>query len=324
MRTFVSAGVALLLLSACTPTDKPDKRPPKSARAAQHSEVRPSAPVDEPEPSAVVEEAPAVKPAPSQWWCVCFQSEVDGEPRATTSCRELESECRALEARVRKGGRGLITGSVSHACRVVQGEHPGDALGGRELWQPSKRAGAWTSDGACLLSGEATAVEQDEGAGADEDDGEGWGEVDGPFSLLASESLGDLSLGMKAAQVSKLLGDPASKGAVEEWAATGEFAQEWRYPDLGLSLFMSASTRHGPQTLSSLRAKAPSTLLTARKIGIGSTRAAVEAAYGDVQDEEGLDPGDDSMFVAGSIYGGVFFGFEEGKVESIFMGAGAE
>lgn len=319
MRTFALTSVALLLLVACTPSDTPENRPPKNSRAKQPV-TTPTVPPNSPASSTATTDAPPPKPPTSQWWCVCYLSELQAGPQPTTSCRELESECRALERRIAKGGRGLITGSVSEACRAVQGEHPGDTLGGRDRWEPSKRAGAWTSEGACLLGpGPAVATgDQDEGEGVDP------GEEADPFNVLAGESLGQLSLDMNAAQIGKLLGDPPRKGAVEEWAATGEYMQSWEYPDQGLTLSMAASTRHGPQSLASIHARSPSTLLTARKIGLGSSWDAVHAAYGDVHDQEGLDPGDKSMFTAGSVYGGVFFSFEGGKVVSIYMGAGAE
>ncbi len=48
----------------------------------------------------------------------------------------------------------------------------------------------------------------------------------------------------------------------------------------------------------------------------------MRAAYGELIDEEGLT--DDTRFIAGSIYGGEIFGFEDGVVRSIFVGAAAE
>ena len=310
-----AVSIALLLLTGCPSTDAPPDRPPKSSSKSKPTPV----PTTDrhPESFPATNEPPA-KPLASQWWCACYQSDTPAGPEATTSCRELESECRALERRIAKGGRGLITGSVSVGCRVAQGEHPGDSLGGRERWKPSARAGAWTSDGVCLL--EASAVTDElvednhhtEERDAEEDD------------LLASESFGQLRLNMSAAQIEALLGEPQAKSAFEESAATGEFTQEWAYPDAGLTLTMSAKSRHGALSLGHLHAKFPSTSLTARKIGIGSTWDAVNAAYGDVHDDAGLDPADKSVFTAGSVYGGVLFSFEAGKVASIFMGAAAE
>ena len=40
---------------------------------------------------------------------------------------------------------------------IVRAEHPGDRLGGRELWSPSARVGSWVSQGVCRLPQENTA-----------------------------------------------------------------------------------------------------------------------------------------------------------------------
>ena len=69
---------------------------------------------------------------------------------------------------------------------------------------------------------------------------------------------------------------------------------------------------------------APSTLKTRKDIGIGSPRQAVLAAYGKLRDPEAPSGDDAEVFIAGSIYGGVFFTFEADKVREIFLGAGAE
>ncbi|MBL8974757.1 MAG: hypothetical protein JNK56_29445, partial [Myxococcales bacterium] len=53
-------------------------------------------------------------------------------------------------------------------------------------------------------------------------------------------------------------------------------------------------------------------------------RQAVLAAYGKLRDPEDPSGDDAEVFIAGSIYGGVFFTFEADKVREIFLGAGAE
>ena len=60
---------------------------------------------------------------------------------------------------------------------------------------------------------------------------------------------------------------------------------------------------------------------TSRGVGIGSTEEEVRAAYKNLIDP-GSRPGE--MIIAGSVYGGVFFTIEDGKVTTIFIGAGAE
>ena len=73
---------------------------------------------------------------------------------------------------------------------------------------------------------------------------------------------------------------------------------------------------------------APSTLRTSRGIGVGATRAEVEAAYRDALGK-GREPNEpdattEQLLIVGSVYGGTFFRFEGGKLVSIFVGAGAE
>jgi len=140
--------------------------------------------------------------------------------------------------------------------------------------------------------------------------------------FLENEALGKIKLGQKAADVTALLGQPDSKGKDAEWDAIGEWVQEWRFKSHGLVLNMSSKSKAGAKTVLMITATAPSKLATARGIHIGSTIAEVTTAYGKVQDKEESESG--KTFVAGSIYGGVIFTFDDGKVERIFIGAAAE
>ena len=54
---------------------------------------------------------------------------------------------------------------------------------------------------------------------------------------------------------------------------------------------------------------------------IGSPRADVEKIYGTHFDKDFTD---ENTFVAGSVYGGSHYAFKDGKVDSLFIGAGAE
>jgi hypothetical protein len=140
--------------------------------------------------------------------------------------------------------------------------------------------------------------------------------------------VGDLVLGAGADAVVAALGEPASKGEVEEWAATGDFVSTWAWPAQGLSLDMAATSADGAPTLHSITVTPPSTLATKRGIGIGSSRADTRAAYQEylgaahVQDEPLVD--DAEHLIVGSVYGGIFFDFADDKVTRIFVGAGAE
>jgi hypothetical protein len=251
----------------------------------------------------------------SQWWCLCYRREGAEGPEPVTACRELESQCRKLEQRVAKGNDEIIAGSLMQACRSMSGAHPGDVAGTREQWQPSALPGAWVSEGACLLvdaavpepvgeTGEPAVIEQD------------------PFAFMRSELIGDIALAQSSAQIRHRHGEPQSMGAIEQLAATGEFEQVWKFGN-GLSLLMTSTTRSGPQQVGGVIVEAPSTLSTRRGIVIGSERAAVERAYGDVREPESED--DPSHFTAGSTYGGLHFTFDEqGTVTRMFLGAAAE
>jgi hypothetical protein len=139
---------------------------------------------------------------------------------------------------------------------------------------------------------------------------------------VGKESLGKITEGQKAEDLVGLLGKPASKGKVREMGATGEWVQEWKYPALGVRLSMGTYTKNGPMTVSQIWGEAGCKLATRRGIKIGDTIAAVRKAYGDVEDKSRGKSSD--HFVAGSIYGGVFFDLKDGKVTQIFIGANAE
>jgi hypothetical protein len=140
--------------------------------------------------------------------------------------------------------------------------------------------------------------------------------------LSGRESLGTLRLGLTGAEVMKALGKPSGKGKDVLWEAIGEWVQEWNYPAKGLALNMASGKKGGAKSLFSISASAGCTLATARGIRIGSTEAEVRKAYGAVEDRESSVRGE--SFVAGSLYGGVIFRFEKGRVSDIFIGAAAE
>ena len=206
------------------------------------------------------------------------------------------------------GKRGVVRGSMTHPCQELRAAHPGDVHGGRGAWTSSKKPGAWLSAGACQLPG--APQQQDVG----EDNG---------FNVLGEEKIGALRYDLAAAEVTTLYGQPAERGPIEEWGADGAFHQTWEYPALGLTLDMVSRTEKGAQKVGSVTARAPSTLATAQGLTIGSPRRAVLERYGKVRDTD--SPADDKeRFVAGSIYGGLFFHFKNDVVVEMFLGAGAE
>ena len=300
-----------LLLAACTgvssqpaPQDSPKTAPAAPATTATTATPT-DAPPQQPGPSASTPPTSNVA-----WWCTCYSRT---GPVAMTACRTDLADCKALEQKALRGQAGIVPGSLTHVCREVRGDHPGDALGGRDKWQPSKKPGAWVSGGACLLPGPADAPPPD---AAPPDDAE-------PPDVLGAESFGGLKLGIADTEVVALLGEPKKRDRPEMWGADGQYHGSWHYPDVGLKLDLAGDKRKGPTRLTSITATAPTTFRSSRGVGIGDPRTAVEAAYGKDRAPDGGD--DPDSFVAGSIYGGVFFQFDDKKnVSEIFFGAGAE
>ncbi|MFZ6185533.1 hypothetical protein [Nannocystis pusilla] len=246
----------------------------------------------------------------ARWWCACY-SRVG--PTPATACRKAEADCKGLERKARgAGSSAIVPRSLTHVCREIVAEHPGDLLGAREQWKPSERPGAWVSFGACLLPGPP-----DAGAG----DGEPTGELP---SILGREQLGELKIGLPAAELPRLLGDRGRRGPAQLSEATGSYVQQWSWPDKGLELTLEAADKRGPYALAAIRAFAPCALRTARGIGLGDSYKSVETAY--LADRDPEEEQDELSFVAGSVYSGVIFTFdaERGKVSEIFFGAAAE
>lgn len=141
------------------------------------------------------------------------------------------------------------------------------------------------------------------------------------FRLMKTELLGKLRFEMKASEVVKAYGKPTAKGKMENWEGVGLYVQPWYYPELGVELQMASEKKDGVQTVYMIKATKRCKLSTTHGIHIGSTEKEVVEAYGKLRGEES-EAG--KTFVAGSTVGGVIFGFEEGKVVSIFIGAASE
>ncbi len=147
-------------------------------------------------------------------------------------------------------------------------------------------------------------------------------EAANPFELMESEGFGELKLSLTAAQVLELLGSPETKGETRLWGADGLYHQDWYYPQQGITLNMASEILGERQTVFAITLTSPSILKTQRGIGIGDSYTEVMQAYKDEEDREMSIPYE--SFVAGSIYGGLIFSFENGSVNQIFLGAAAE
>jgi len=139
--------------------------------------------------------------------------------------------------------------------------------------------------------------------------------------LLANESVGGLKTGISADEAEKIAGAADVKSKPEKWEADGMTHQNRTYKKKGIVLdFLIVEKK---ASVSSIEINKSCELKTSRNIGIGSERKEVEKAYANEIDPE-ASSADDSRIVAGSVYGGIIFNFEKGRVSSIFIGAAAE
>jgi hypothetical protein len=136
------------------------------------------------------------------------------------------------------------------------------------------------------------------------------------------EQLGKLHIGLSEREVKQIIPGKPTRGAEKWWGADGQYHQDWQYTDGGITLGMVSKKKGGLKSIESITITSPSSLQTQRGIRIGSTEAEVVKAYGPFRNAEDSKPGE--LFVAGSIFGGVMFEFQQGRVNRIFIGAAAE
>jgi len=138
------------------------------------------------------------------------------------------------------------------------------------------------------------------------------------FELLKSESIGDLKIGLSALKTKELIGAPAERSKAEKWEADGEVHQNWLYTKEGITLEMVGE---GDQMINSISIIAPCKFKTKKQIGIGSSKDEVLKAYNVAIDGSA---GESDNITVGTVYGGLMFNFENGKVNSVFIGSSAE
>jgi len=138
--------------------------------------------------------------------------------------------------------------------------------------------------------------------------------------LMKYESVNNIKLGLKMSELIKILGEPNEKSKSELWGADGEYHQTFKYTKLGIELdFVGENDK--TKIVNTITLTSPCNYQTLKGISIGSKYAEVEQAY---KDYINPDDSNSTTLVAGSIYGGVIFNFEQNIVKSIFIGAGAE
>ncbi|MFN8240230.1 MAG: hypothetical protein U0X39_05695 [Bacteroidales bacterium] len=140
------------------------------------------------------------------------------------------------------------------------------------------------------------------------------------FEIMSKESLCGLRIGMNMKEAGPMLGPKSSETEAEISQVDGSKHKTVRYDTNGTEFDVIVNT-DGSETIYKITATAPSSFKTMKGIGIGSSIEEVRKAY-----EEYIKPGesDENFIVAGTVYGGLMFRFENGKVTSIFIGAAAE
>ncbi|MCR9159426.1 MAG: hypothetical protein ACE37F_23025 [Nannocystaceae bacterium] len=136
------------------------------------------------------------------------------------------------------------------------------------------------------------------------------------------ETVGPIREGMSAEAVVALLGEPTEKPSFVLMEATGEYVSDWPWPSKGLTLSMMGTDETGAgAAVGGISCDESCAFDLPHGLKIGSTRAEVEAVYGDDFDKDFTN---ENTFIAGSVYGGTFYEFDGDKVVGIFIGAGAE
>ena len=138
-----------------------------------------------------------------------------------------------------------------------------------------------------------------------------------------AERIGTLRLGQSLDKALAGLGCAVKKGRERLEAASGDYVQTLTLADCGLELKVAGPRKGGPKTVAAITVTAPSRLATRLGIRLGDDEPTVLAAYGRFRDPDGTSrPGE--VLVAGSLFGGLIFEFEQGKLVRMFLGAAAE
>ena len=142
---------------------------------------------------------------------------------------------------------------------------------------------------------------------------------------MGDSRVGWLALGSPLEQAQARLGTPDEVTDPEIEGASGESFRIFTWQAAGVRLDVREG-QPGQQVVHSFMVRPPFEGLTERCVGLGSALAQVERAYAGLRDPNMEAPtAQGGTFIAGSVYGGIFFHLDEqGRVSSIFVGAGAE
>lgn len=141
------------------------------------------------------------------------------------------------------------------------------------------------------------------------------------LDLLARESVCGIKIDMPEKIVAGNFGN-WEHSPIEYWPADGLYHQRRYLASRDIELnFSSEDSSFEKPVVSSILLGERANLKTARNVGIGSSYDQVYSAY---RDDINKEESNDSVLVAGSVYGGLIFMLENGKVSRIFLGAAAE
>jgi len=146
------------------------------------------------------------------------------------------------------------------------------------------------------------------------------------WELMDTEKFGKIKLGLDSVSVVEILGQPDSATTVNYWGADGGYHNEWIYNTIGLTIGFNRIPDHPDSKFHErltdrMTMTAPSIYFTNRRIQIGSPKIEVISNYRTaIADTIGYN----NHLVAGTVYGGLIFQFEQDTVVSIFLGAAAE
>lgn len=135
-------------------------------------------------------------------------------------------------------------------------------------------------------------------------------------------NVGWIDSGVTVAKMLEMLGEPDKKEARLMEEATGDIYETWTWTKKGVRAQILAQSMTGKlKGVGNFTVSQPFAGKTERGVGIGSTSKEVLDVYPGL-----LDPMStlNKQIIVGSVYGGIFFDIVNGRVTSIFVGAGAE
>lgn len=157
--------------------------------------------------------------------------------------------------------------------------------------------------------------------------------------VLRLDKIGPIKIGITAADVVKVMGEPATKTKLMQNVPESILTSRWLYPARGIEIEMAIpgdfidgvglkAVKSGRFKVHSVTAKKPCTYGTVRSVFIGSTYKEVVKAYKDYLrgPADGYHGGktEDHVYIGtyqDSCAWGIQFFFKDGKVDRIFLGS---